>query len=81
MKGGKVDRVAQVNWIRDLAASLAGLADGTHSEDEIVEWALSKQGARQLDITLPGWFDDHDRMLLTDMVGDSIYMEGVGHVL
>ena len=61
-----MNRVAQVNWMRELAGNLvANLGNGT--AEEIIEFALSGD-AVDWGIETPDWFDAHDRELLTDLV-------------
>lgn len=65
-----MDRVTQVNWINELAANMANMGGGT--AEEIIEYALSKEGQESWGIDLPDWFDDHDRWLLTQRVAESL---------
>ena len=64
-----MNRVSQVNWLRELAGNLAAnLGNGT--AEEIIEFALSGD-AVEWGIEIPDWFDAHDRELLTDMVAEN----------
>ena len=66
-----MDRVAQVNWIGELAGNIAAnLGDGT--AEELVEYALSDEGRESWGIEIPDWFDDHDRGLLAERVAESL---------
>ena len=65
------DRVAQVNWLGELAANVAdNLGEGT--AEELVEYALSEEGRESWGIELPGWFDEFDRALLERNVAASL---------
>lgn len=65
------DRIAQVNWLNELAGNIANnLGEG--SAEELVEYALSEEGRECWGIELPEWFDDHDRRLLTGRVADHL---------
>ena len=65
------DRVAQVNWLDELAANItANLGVGT--AEELVEYALSDEGRDSWNIDLPAWFDDHDRDLLVSKVRQNL---------
>ena len=60
------DRAKQIDWLRQLASSLAEMGGGT--AEEIVHYAMGKPGRADLNLTLPLWFDSHDMMLLTEYV-------------
>jgi hypothetical protein len=63
------DRVAQVNWINEMAVNIAAyLGEGT--PEELVEFALSDEGRDSWGIAVPAWFDDHDRRLLIENVAE-----------
>ena len=54
------NRVAQINWIEELAQNIAqNLGEGT--AEELVEYALSDEGRDSWNIEIPEWFDDTDR--------------------
>lgn len=64
------DRGIQMNWLCELSANLiSNLGEGT--AEEIVEYALSNEGRDCWGITIPAWFDGHDRNLLVKMVADN----------
>ena len=57
-----MDRVEQVNWLRELAVNIAeNLGKGTAKE--LVDYALG-EGREPWGIELPEWFDDFDRKSL-----------------
>jgi len=65
------DRVEQVNWLRELAGNIAAnLGEGT--AEELVEYALSREGRESWGITIPQWYSLHDRGLLIQWVGESL---------
>ncbi len=68
-----MDRVAQINWIRQLAANLTDSAptEVTVAED-LVAYALSDTGRLEQSIELPEWFDSHDRGLLVEYVQENL---------
>lgn len=57
------DRFKQMSWLRELARDIAWNADAGSAE-ELVDHALSGEDST----TIPSWFDEHDRRLLTRMV-------------
>jgi len=64
-----VDRTAEVNAIRELAANIAcNLGEGT--AEELVEYALSDEGRESWGIDIE--LDDHDRRLLVRFVEDNL---------
>ena len=65
------ERVTQIDWLRDLAANIASKPDEGTAE-ELVEYALSDEGRDSWEIKIPAWFTDHDREILTRMVGESL---------
>jgi hypothetical protein len=67
------DRVQQVNWLRELAANIAGISPaGECTAEEVVEFALSEEGRESWAIEIPSWFDDHDRRKLVEWVAESL---------
>ena len=65
------DRVEQVNWLRELAGNIAAnLGEGT--AEELVEYALSREGRESWGITIPDWFDAHDHDVLVRWVRASL---------
>ena len=65
------DRTEQVNWLRELAGNIAAnLGPGT--AEELVQYALSREGRESWGIEIPQWFDAHDRSLLIQWVGESL---------
>lgn len=67
------DRVAQVNWLRELAANIANISPaGECTAEEAVEYALSDEGRESWGIEIPGWFDGHDRRKLVEWVAESL---------
>jgi len=66
------DRVVQVDWLREFAANISEMGGDESSADEIVEFALSEDGLESWNITMPTWFDRHDRRLLIEMVEANI---------
>jgi len=66
-----MDRIEQVNWLRELAVNIAqNLGEGT--AEELVEYALSDEGRESWGIEIPEWFDGHDRELLTEIVAEAL---------
>jgi len=64
------DYVEQINYLRDLAGSLADLhSDGECSATEIVSWWCDDPGA---DSELPEWFSARDRKFLTECVAGQL---------
>ena len=60
------DRVQQVNALRELATNIAfGSDDPSTSAQERVDYYCTEFADE-----LPGWFDDHDKALLVQMVED-----------
>ena len=61
-----------MSWLEELAANIEQALGGGYwtegTAEEKVEYALSKEGREAWGITLPRWFDKHDRGLLTEMV-------------
>lgn len=66
-----LDRVEQIDWLRQFAANLAEM-NADAAAGEIVDYAVSKVGRADLDITLPTWFGCHDMMLLTEYVQEAL---------
>lgn len=66
-----MDRVAQVNWLRQLANDIADNL-GTGTAEELVEYALSVEGRTAWNINIPDWFDAHDRGLLVRFVIEAL---------
>jgi len=65
-----MDRVSQVNWLRELAVNIAeNLGEGT--AEELVEYAHSEEG-KVWGIEWPDWYDEHDRKLLTELVAEAL---------
>lgn len=65
------DRVAQISWLRELAANIAeNLGEGT--AEELVEFAFESDTMETWGIEIPEWFDDTDRALLVEMVAESL---------
>ena len=63
------DRLQQTSWLRELAGNIAqNLADGDVTAEEVVDYALSEEGEMDWGISIPQWFDQNDRRLLTRMV-------------
>lgn len=71
MKHNTTDRVQQVSWLRELAGNIAeNLGEGT--AEELVAYALSDDGRESWQIAIPEWFDNHDRGLLVQFVGENL---------
>ena len=65
-----MDRIEQVNWLRELAVNIAqNLGEGT--AEELVEYALG-EGREPWGIEIPEWFDARDRELLTEIVAEAL---------
>ena len=65
------DRVEQVGWLRELAGNIAAnLGEGT--AEELVEYAMSREGRESWGITIPRWYSLHDQGLLIQWVGESL---------
>jgi len=65
-----MDRVSQVNWLRELAVNIAeNLGEGT--AEELVEYAHSEE-SKVWGIEWPDWYDQHDRELLTELVAEAL---------
>jgi hypothetical protein len=72
-----MDRVQQVNWLREFAGNIVNMTSVNCdlrdvTANEIVDFALSKEGILSWSIELPRWFDKHDKNLLIEMVRDSL---------
>jgi len=63
-----MNRDGQINWINNLAQNIADYG-GEGTAVELVDYALSPEGQAEWGITVPAWFDDHDRYLLIVRVG------------
>ena len=60
-----MDRVEQVNWLRDLTANIVfGSANPSTSAQERVDYYCET-------FELPEWFDGHDKRLLVEWVKES----------
>ena len=65
------DRVEQVNWLVELAGNIAAnLGEGT--AEEMVDYALSREGRESWGITIPDWYRLHDHELLVKYVAESL---------
>ena len=64
------DRVAQVNWLREVAGNLVAYSvppnEGITAQ-QVVEFYLESD-----ETELPPWFDDHDRELLKRFVAEQL---------
>jgi excisionase family DNA binding protein len=70
-KENEMSRVAQINWLNELADNIAqNIGEGT--AEELVEYALSDEGRESWGIDVPEWFDGHDRDLLIESVADNL---------
>ena len=65
------NRVEQVNWLRESAYNIATWM-GKGNAEQHVAYALSREGRESWGVTIPEWFDDHDRALLVEYVGKSL---------
>lgn len=65
------NRVQQVSWLRELAGNITdNLGEG--AAEELVAYALGDEGREDWAIEIPEWFDDHDRGLLVQFVGENL---------
>ena len=64
------DRVEQVNWLNQHSFDLTS-NDWPGTPEEIVAFWISQVEADP-DATMPAWFDEHDRRLLTTMVTEQL---------
>lgn len=57
------DRELQVNYLNMLASDIRSDMVGPGTPTEQVDYFLSEE-------TMPDWFDEHDRALLIELVGE-----------
>ena len=71
-KASTMDRTEQVDWLREMAESIAtnghNPVDGVSAE-ALVAFAVDENG---WGIDWPDWFDRHDRALLTRFVSEAL---------
>jgi len=65
---GLMDRTQQVDWLKELASNLVEAVNDGETAADVVAYARSDEGTRAYNIDWPGWFSNHDRWLLVEMV-------------